>query len=223
MPENTPEIREEYERLLTYPERAYLNLEAWPWLPELEQYEERLARFHEAFTSEDSTPEQVEALAAYVSGDNDTWLIKNHMNKFMDKFMALETDYSDYYENEDVDKGAGEPKYLDEVLADALDVEYRLDAGFKMTSVLVTLELGGPNMYLDTARREMICTWGGSREVRLVPMELVAEVDNYFGEHAAGVGQISYESWHPMDTRTQRGTPQPHQPALTPVGPSVEM
>ncbi|EEZ91610.1 hypothetical protein HMPREF0578_0927 [Mobiluncus mulieris 28-1] len=223
MPKNTPEIREEYERLLTYPERAYLNLEAWPWLPELEQYEERLAWFHEAFTSEDSTPEQVEALAAYVSGDNDTWLIKNHMNKFMDRFMALETDYSDYYENEDVDKGAGEPEYLDEVLADALDVEYRLDAGFKMTSVLVTLELGGPNMYLDTKRREMICTWGGSREVRLVPMELVAEVDNYFGEHAAGVGQISYESWHPMDTRTQRGTPQPHQPALTPVGPSVEM
>lgn len=223
MPENTPEIREEYERLLTYPERAYLNLEAWPWLPELEQYEERLARFHEAFTSEDSTPEQVEALAAYVSGDNDTWLVKNHMNKFMDKFMALETDYSDYYENEDVDEGEGEPKYLDEVLADALDVEYRLDAGFKMTSVLVTLELGGPNMYLDTARREMICTWGGSREVRLVPMELVAEVDNYFGEYAAGVGQISYESWHPMDTRTQRGTPQPHQPTLTPVEPSVEM
>ncbi|NMX03805.1 hypothetical protein [Mobiluncus mulieris] len=223
MPENTPEIREEYERLLTDPERAYLNLEALPWLPELEQYEERLARFHEAFTSEDSTPKQVEALAAYVSGDNDTWLVKNHMNKFMDKFMALETDYSDYYENEDVDKGAGEPEYLDEVLADALDVEYRLDAGFKMTSVLVTLELGGPNMYLDTKRREMICTWGGSREVRLVPMELVAEVDNYFGEQAAMVGQISYESWHPMDTRTQRGTPQPHQPALTPVGPSVEM
>ena len=190
MPKNTPEIREEYERLLTYPERAYLNLEAWPWLPELEQYEERLAWFHEAFTSEDSTPEQVEALAAYVSGDNDTWLIKNHMNKFMDRFMALETDYSDYYENEDVDKGAGEPEYLDEVLADALDVEYRLDAGFKMTSVLVTLELGGPNMYLDTKRREMICTWGGSREVRLVPMELVAEVDNYFGEHAAGA--VSY-------------------------------
>ncbi|MCU9996780.1 hypothetical protein FYZ44_07880 [Mobiluncus mulieris] len=223
MPENTPEIREEYERLLTDPERAYLNLEALPWLPELEQYEERLARFHEAFTSEDSTPEQVEALAAYVSGDNDTWMVKNHMNKFMDKFMALETDYSDYYENEDIDKGEGEPKYLDEVLADALNVEYRLDAGFKMTSVLVTLELGGPNMYLDTKRREMICTWGDSREVRLVPMELVAEVDNYFGEYAAGVGQISYESWHPMDTRTQRGTPQPHQPALTPVGPSVEM
>ncbi|MCU9975911.1 hypothetical protein [Mobiluncus mulieris] len=223
MPENTPEIREEYERLLTDPERAYLNLEALPWLPELEQYEERLARFHEAFTSEDSTPKQVEALAAYVSGDNDTWLVKNHMNKFMDKFMALETDYSDYYENEDIDEGAGEPKYLDEVLADALNVEYRLDAGFKMTSVLVTLELGGPNMYLDTKRREMICTWGDSREVRLVPMELVAEVDNYFGEQAAMVGQISYESWHPMDTRTQRGTPQPHQPALTPVGPSVEM
>lgn len=221
MPENTPEIREEYERLLTYPERAYLNLEAWPWLPELEQYEERLARFHEAFTSEDSTPEQVEALAAYVSGDNDTWLIKNHMNKFMDKFMALETDYSDYYENEDIDKGAGEPKYLDEVLADALDVEYRLDAGFKMTSVLVTLELGGPNMYLDTARREMICTWGGSREVRLVPMELVAEVDNYFGEQAAMVGQISYESGHPLAPTNPQWTPQ-QSPAPAPYQPATQ-
>ncbi|MCU9994401.1 hypothetical protein HHJ75_04830 [Mobiluncus mulieris] len=223
MPKNTPEIREEYERLLTYPERAYLNLEAWPWLPELEQYEERLARFHEAFTSEDSTPEQVEALAAYVSGDNDTWRIKNHMNKFMNRFMNLDTDYSGYDEDEDENLDEDGPQYLDDVLANALDVEYRLDANFKMTSVLVTLELGGPNMFLDTERCEMICTWGAGREVREVPMGIIAEVDNYFGEYAAGVGQISYESWHPMDTRTQRGTPQPHQPALTPVGPSVEM
>lgn len=223
MLENTPENRQPYEVMLTEGERGYLRVASWPWLPDMDEFNENLPRFQEAFNTEDTPPEHLEALRALMAGDKDTWRIKNHMNKFMNRFMNLDTDYSGYDEDEDENLGDDGPQYLDDVLADALDVEYRLDANFKMTSVLVTLELGGPNMFLDTERCEMICTWGAGREVRELPMGIIAEVDNYFGEYAAGVGQISYKSWHPMDTRTQRGTPQPHQPALTPVGPSVEM
>lgn len=89
MLENTPENRQPYEVMLTEGERGYLRVASWPWLPDMDEFNENLPRFQEAFNTEDTPPEHLEALRALMAGDKDTWRIKNHMNKFMNRFMNL--------------------------------------------------------------------------------------------------------------------------------------
>ena len=64
--------------------------------------------------------------------------------------------------------------------ADALDTEYRIGGNKEYRSVCVMVACGGPNIYIDTATKNVELYWWTDRASYPLSLEAVNEIDNYF-------------------------------------------
>ena len=69
-----------------------------------------------------------------------------------------------------------------EYFEDALDVEIICDLQGNYRGAIITLVLGGPNIYLDTREGWIEGYWGGDRAEYHVQSWAVDAVDEYFSE-----------------------------------------
>lgn len=72
-----------------------------------------------------------------------------------------------------------------EYVIDALDVEITRSLNGDYRGARVLLSFGGPNVWLDTADRELQGAWGGKRVNVYVPYEVCEAIDAAIEEYAA--------------------------------------
>lgn len=80
-----------------------------------------------------------------------------------------------------------ERDYLDEASAmdwlhDVLDIHYTVGSDRNYRSARVCIGYGGPNVWIDTADRELEVYWGSGAERRALPREFVDGLDDALAE-----------------------------------------
>lgn len=81
------------------------------------------------------------------------------------------------FENED-----GEEVSLYDYLSDVLDFEITINSRMNYSSCKVWIALGGPNIWIDTAEREIKLAWGGERDSVYLDSDICDEIDAHFEE-----------------------------------------
>lgn len=71
---------------------------------------------------------------------------------------------------------------FDEYFSEVFDIEYRLDARLRYRSVRLMIACGGPNIYVDTAKREVQLYWGSDTATRRIDDCAVEQIDDVFEE-----------------------------------------
>ncbi len=71
-----------------------------------------------------------------------------------------------------------------EYVIDALDVEVTRPLNGDYRGARILLTFGGPNIWLDTAERELQGAWGGKRVNMFVPYDVCEEIDAAIEEYA---------------------------------------
>ena len=97
-----------------------------------------------------------------------------------DYLLRVREEIEEYYngfENED-----GEDVSLFDYLSDILDFEITINSMMEFSSCKVWITLGGPNIWIDTAEREIKLAWGGERESIYLDSDICDEIDSYFEE-----------------------------------------
>lgn len=92
---------------------------------------------------------------------------------------SYETDEDGEYRDED-----GYPTSPWEYVIDALDVEVTRSLNGDYRGARILLTFGGPNVWLDTADRELQGAWGGKRVNMFVPYDVCEEIDAAIEEYA---------------------------------------
>lgn len=85
---------------------------------------------------------------------------------------SYETNEDGEYRDED-----GNPTSPYEFICDALDIEVTRSLNGDYMGARICLTIGGPNVWLDTADRELQGAWGGKRVNMYVPYEVCEEID----------------------------------------------
>ena len=85
---------------------------------------------------------------------------------------TYETDEDGEHYDED-----GTPTSPYEFICDALDVEVTRSLNGDYRGARILLTFGGPNIWLDTADRELQGAWGGKRVNMYVPYEVCEAID----------------------------------------------
>lgn len=67
-------------------------------------------------------------------------------------------------------------------IADALDVEYRLNSRLELIGVKLYVALGGPNIWVDTYTRGIEGAWGADAWSTPLDSDICEELDQYFEE-----------------------------------------
>jgi len=75
-----------------------------------------------------------------------------------------------------------EERTLYDYLSDVLDFEITINSLMEYSSCKVWITLGGPNVWIDTAEREIKLSWGGERESLWLDGDICDEIDAYFEE-----------------------------------------
>lgn len=65
---------------------------------------------------------------------------------------------------------------------DVFDIEYRVSSDKTYRSVCVMIACGGPNIYIDTATKNVELYWWSDKASYPLSLEAVNEIDNYFEE-----------------------------------------
>lgn len=65
---------------------------------------------------------------------------------------------------------------------EAYDIEYRIGSNREYRSVCVMVACGGPNIYIDTATKNVELYWWTDRASYPLSLEAVNEIDAYFEE-----------------------------------------
>ena len=97
-----------------------------------------------------------------------------------DYLLRVRKEIEEYYngfENED-----GEEVSLYDYLSDILDFEITINSRMEYSSCKVWVVLGGPNIWIDTAEREIKLAWGGERDSLYLKSDICDEIDAYFEE-----------------------------------------
>lgn len=97
-----------------------------------------------------------------------------------DYLLRVREEIENYYngfENED-----GEEVGLYDYLSDVLDFEITINSSMEYRSCKVWITLGGPNVWIDTAEREIKLAWGGERDSIYLDSDICDEIDAYFEE-----------------------------------------
>lgn len=97
-----------------------------------------------------------------------------------DYLLRVREEIEEYYngfENED-----GEEVSLYDYLSDILDFEITINSRMEYSSCKVWIALGGPNIWIDTAEREIKLAWGRERESIYLDSDICDEIDSYFDE-----------------------------------------
>lgn len=80
----------------------------------------------------------------------------------------------------------GEPNDIWEYLADALDIEYRIDGHGNYRGAYIWVTLGGPNIHIDTFSGYIKGAWGSNREEVWLPREICDEIDSIYEDYYNG-------------------------------------
>ena len=75
-----------------------------------------------------------------------------------------------------------EERTIYDYLSDVLDFEITINSRMEYSSCKVWITLGGPNVWIDTAEREIKLAWGGERESLWLDGDICDEIDAYFEE-----------------------------------------
>ena len=97
-----------------------------------------------------------------------------------DYLLRVREEIEEYYngfENED-----GEEVGLYDYLSEVLDFEITINSRMEYSSCKVWVTLGGPNIWIDTAEREIKLAWGGERDRLYLESDICDEIDAYFEE-----------------------------------------
>ena len=86
-------------------------------------------------------------------------------------------EYYNGFKNDD-----GEEVSLYDYLSDVLDFEITINSRMEYSSCKVWVTLGGPNVWIDTAEREIKLAWGGERDSLYLESDICDEIDAYFEE-----------------------------------------
>ena len=92
---------------------------------------------------------------------------------------GIREEIENYYNGFEED---GEERSMVDYLSDVLDYEITLNSMMEYSSCKVWITLGGPNVWIDTAEREIKLAWGGERDSIWLPYEICEEIDCYFEE-----------------------------------------
>lgn len=93
---------------------------------------------------------------------------------------SYETDEDGECRDED-----GNPTSPYELICDALDIEVTRSLNGDYRGARIYLTIGGPNVWLDTADRELQGVWGGKPVNMFVPYDVCEEIDAAIEEYAA--------------------------------------
>lgn len=76
-----------------------------------------------------------------------------------------------------------EQQSLYDFFEDCLDIEYRVDSRKEYRSVSIMVACGGPNIYIDTAKRAVLLYWWTDRAEYPLLSDTVDEVDYWAREY----------------------------------------
>lgn len=65
---------------------------------------------------------------------------------------------------------------------DVLDIEYRINSDKQLRSVQIMVACGGPNIYIDTASKQVELYWWGDRASYPINYDVCDEIYDYFEE-----------------------------------------
>lgn len=66
---------------------------------------------------------------------------------------------------------------------DVLDIEYRIGSDRQLRSVQIMVTCGGPNIYIDTASKQVELYWWGDRASYPIDYDTCNEIDSIFEEY----------------------------------------
>jgi hypothetical protein len=66
---------------------------------------------------------------------------------------------------------------------DVLDIEYRVGSDKQLRSVQIMVAWGGPNIYIDTATKQVELYWWGDRASYPIDSDVCNEIDYIFEEY----------------------------------------
>ncbi len=93
--------------------------------------------------------------------------------------LRVREEIENYYNGFEED---GEEKGLYDYLSDILDFDITINSKMQFSSCKVWIALGGPNVWIDTAEREIKLAWGGERDSVWLDGEICEEIESYFEE-----------------------------------------
>lgn len=76
----------------------------------------------------------------------------------------------------------GEPCDLYDYFSDVLDVEYTVSSRGDYLGASLWVTLGGPNIWIDTRRQNIMGAWGSDRAEFWLPSEVCSAIDEIFEE-----------------------------------------
>lgn len=77
----------------------------------------------------------------------------------------------------------GEKMDFYEYFNDALDIEYMIGYDGEFRGVEIAVTLGGPNVYINTRRGEVVGFWGTDKAEAWIPSEICEEINSIFEEN----------------------------------------
>ena len=93
--------------------------------------------------------------------------------------LRVREEIENYYNGFEED---GEERTLCDYLSDVLDFEITINSLMEYSSCKVWITLGGPNVWIDTAEREIKLSWSVERESLWLDGDICDEIDAYFEE-----------------------------------------
>lgn len=96
-----------------------------------------------------------------------------------DYLLRLREEIKNYYNGFEEE---GEEKGMYDYLTDVLDFEITINSRMEYSSCKVWVAFGGPNVWIDTAEREIKLAWGGERDSVYLDSDICDEIDSYFEE-----------------------------------------
>lgn len=104
-------------------------------------------------------------------------MVKNENREYLERIRAEIEEHYNGFTNED-----DEEVTLFDYLNNVLDFEITINSQMEFSSCKVYITLGGPNIWIDTAEREIKLAWGGERDSIYLDYEICDEIDSYFEE-----------------------------------------
>lgn len=83
---------------------------------------------------------------------------------------------------EDIDESELEALTIYDYFDDVFDIEYRIGSDKEYRSVCVMVACGGPNIYINTATKNVELYWWTDEASYPLSYEAVEQIDNYFEE-----------------------------------------
>lgn len=107
--------------------------------------------------------------------------IKNRETKNRTICKCIAEELEAYASGERLDED-GEPLGLYDYIADALDIQYIVDARRVYRSCRIWVMLGGPNVWIDTEERAVKLTWATDRAEYPISWDVCDEIDRLMDE-----------------------------------------